>query len=707
MPATRSPRALLARVVTVAVALAAGTSGAILSAATPPAVAAEADRAELHLVALEGPGTATAPLGPARDIARWRIRAQQDALLAEVGAPTPVYRWSTALNGVAVELTAAQADALVTQPGVALVEPDAIRPLAGRDGSDPAQVSPGGAQRGGRGVVIGMVDAGLDPDSPLFAATNRLGRSPDRFAGACEPGPGWGPGWCTDKVVGASWFVAGFGEDRLATSARLSPLDDTGHGTQAAAIAAGNSGVPVRVGGEELGEYAGIAPQARLSVYKACWTAPDPADDGCSTADLVTAIDRATADGVDVLNLSVGGPPGLDTVELALLGAAEADVVVVAAAGSDAENGTAHSSPWVTTVGASTGPVRQGEVRVQDRRLLGAMSATRPSPRARLVRGADTAAAGATRSEARRCEPGSLDASVVAGRIVLCERGGVGRVDKSRAVADADGVGMVLANTGPGRVESDLHAVPTVHLRAQDARRLRAWTVRNPGRLVELVPRAVTSPAPRVLGWSSAGDPSAAYPKPDVVAPGGGVLGAVPDEAGWDFLTGTSAATAWVSGAAARLRAQRGWSASAVRSALVTTADPMPAGILRAGAGRVRVQAIDSPGLVLGTDPGDYRRWLEGELTSLNSTALVVRGEGTLTRTVTNVGRRARYFSTSAAGFTGRDVTVTPAAVRLGPGESAEITVRVSPGSGAQEDGAVLLRGGDGSRTRLPLLVTR
>ena len=150
-----------------------------------------------------------------------------------------------------------------------------------------------------------------------------------------------------------------------------------------------------------------------------------------------------------------------------------------------------------------------------------------------------------------------------------------------------------------------------------------------------------------------------------------------------------------------------GRSAAATRSALVTTAEPLPAGILDAGAGRVRVQAVDSPGLVLGIDPADYREWLEGDRLGLNTTSLVVRGEGTLTRTVTNVGRRARYFSTSAAGFERHDVTVTPSALRLGPGESARITVRVARGDGAQEDGAVLLRGGAGTRTRLPLLVTR
>jgi hypothetical protein len=696
---TRTPRALLA---CAAAALGLGTLAALPGSS---AAASDGGRTDLYLVTLDGPGLVATPAGPARDLARWQLLERQDALLSTVGAGAPVYRFTTALDGVAVELTHEQADELATAPGVALVERDEVRRLAGRDlPSDPSEVSPGGSTRGGEGVVVGVVDTGLDPDSPLFTAGPRLGRDPAGFRGGCDAEAAWGPGWCTDKVVAGAWFVDGFGEDRLASSASLSPADDVGHGTQVASIAAGNGDVPVRVGDEELGRYAGIAPQARLAVYKACWTAPDPADDGCSTADLVAAVDRATADGVDVLNLSVAGPPGLDTVELALLGAAEADVVVVAAAGADGP--AAHSSPWVTTVGASTGPVRTGEVRLGGgRRLVGAMSATRPAPRARLVTGAQAAAPGAGRQAARRCEPGSLDTAVVAGRVVLCERGGTGRVDKSRTVADADGVGMVLANAGPGDLAADLHAVPTVHLSADDARRLRSWAARHPRGSVVLAPRPVTSSVARVPAWSATGGVSSAHPKPDVVAPGDGVLGAV--GGGWQFLSGTSAATAWVSGTAARLRAERGWSAAAVRSALVTTAEPLADGVLRAGAGRVRSQAADTPGLVLGVRPSDYRRWLAGRLAGLNTPALAVRREGVLTRVVTNVGRRARYWSTSAAGFTRHPVTVSPAALRLGPGESARITVRVGPGDGSQEDGAVLLRGGDGSRTRLPLLVTR
>ena len=138
-----------------------------------------------------------------------------------------------------------------------------------------------------------------------------------------------------------------------------------------------------------MGRYGGMAPQARIAVYKACWGAPDPADDGCATADLVTAIDRASGDGVDVISLAVGGPAEIDTVERALLGAAEADIVVAAAAGNTGTREyAAHPSPWVTTVGGATGRPRLGRVvATGGPRLEGAMVSTRSVRPSRLVVG--------------------------------------------------------------------------------------------------------------------------------------------------------------------------------------------------------------------------------------------------------------------------------------------------------------------------------
>ncbi|NYD56341.1 hypothetical protein BKA08_000579 [Nocardioides marinisabuli] len=721
-PRDRSPHPGVRRVLAAACALAAGAAATLGVAGTGHAVRGADDaRAELYLVTLEGPGTSGTASEVDRGLQQLRMQTRQQRVLDAVDAPDPVYRWTTALNGVAVELTREQAARLEATPGVSMVEPNSVRPLAAADGvegQDAPGLSPSARTRGGQGVVIGFVDTGLDPDGPVFSSVPGLGPAPEGFGGVCADADDWGPATCNGKVVAGDWFVEGFGADAVRSSSSLSPRDDDGHGTAMASIAAGNAEVAVRVGDQDLGRYAGVAPQARIAVYKACWSAPDPADDGCATADLVSAVDRATADGVDVLNLSVGGPPRLDTVETALLGAAEAGTVVVAAAGDRSTSGTAaHPSPWVSTVGASSGTVREGRLRLgsDGPRVDGAMIADEAVGPSRWLRGADAAAPGATRQQASLCTPGSLDAARVADRVVLCERGGVGRTDKSAAVERADGVGMVLLNSGPDSVDADFHSVPTVHVGATDAGVVRRWARAHPDAKVRLVPRGARSLDLRVLGFSATGDPAGPVLKPDLVAPGAGLVGAAPTGAvgrRWDTQTGTSPATAWTSGTAARLLARRGWSATWVRSALVSTADAVPgASALASGSGRVRGQRALRPGLVHDLDLGDYRAWLEGALPAgepLNlPSVLLSGGRSTTTRTVTNAGTKARYFSSSTAGFEAHDVSVTPAALRLAPGESATYTVRVAGGTRTSDDGYVLWRGGNGTRTRVPVQLTR
>jgi minor extracellular serine protease Vpr len=697
------------------VALAAVLAGLPTGALAAPAPPADGDSEDLYLVTLAGPGTAGGHSALPDLLAALPLRAEQESVLDTVGAPEPVYRWTTALNGVAVHLSKAQADDLSGDPRVAVVERNAVRPLAERSAAT-GVLGTGSRTRGGSGVVIGVVDSGIWPDSPVFSAVPGLGKAPRGFDGACESGEGWSATTCNRKLVGARWFVRGFGTDRLRSSSSLSPLDDDGHGTQMASIAAGNPEVSAQVRGQRLGTYAGVAPQARLAVYKACWTAPDPDDDGCATADLVTAIDEATADGVDVLNLAVGGPAEFDTVERALLGAAEADIVVVGAAGNRARAAAAHVSPWVTTVGATTGTVRRGQVVAgQGVRLTGAMAAARAVGPARAVVAADVPAEDATRSVARVCTPGSLDASRVSGRIVLCDRGVIGRVDKSAAVAQADGAGMVLANVVPGNLVADFHSVPTVHVDRTAGRELKQWLTAHPDDRVSLEPLGRERTAPRVASWSSSGDPDGVVVKPDVVALGSGVLGAVPPaEHGlqWDLVSGTSAATAATSGVAALLASRHDdWSAAAVRSALTTTARRLAGqAVLRGGAGRVEPEAALRPGLVYDVSPGDYRAWLTGALEGdLNTPSILLPDDAETTRrTITNVTGRRLYFSSRASGFDRHAVRVTPAAVRLGPGESATFTVTVDR-TGVQplDDGWVSWRGATGTVTRIPVVISR
>ena len=136
-----------------------------------------------------------------------------------------------------------------------------------------------------------------------------------------------------------------------------SPRDFNGHGTHTSSTAGGNYGVPVTGDAAGLGTINGMAPRARIAMYKALWTIEDGTGSGY-TADLVEAIDQAVADGVDVINYSISGTRTnfRDPVEISFLYAANAGVFVAASAGNSGPTAStvAHPSPWITTVAAGT-----------------------------------------------------------------------------------------------------------------------------------------------------------------------------------------------------------------------------------------------------------------------------------------------------------------------------------------------------------------
>lgn len=680
-----------------------------LAPTAAPAVG-EAQVPTLTLVTLTGPGTSAGG-----DEGAAQLLARQHKVLRSVDGGQPVYRWTTALNGFAAELTSSQVAELSADPDVASVETNEVRPLAGRRpalrGIQDATRSP--RLRGGSGVVVGVVDSGIGPESSAFAAVPGLGRDPESFAGSCEAGAGWSQDTCNRKLVGARWFVDGFGTTRVRSSESLSPRDVLGHGSQVASLAAGNAGVTVRVDNRDAGQFGGVAPQARIASYKACWGAPDPSDDGCSTADLVSAVDSAVTDGVDVLNLSVSGGSGIDTLQRALLGAAEADVVVVGASGNTARQSyAAHAAPWVTTVGAAVGSLARGSVQALGGPRLDGGGGSR-AVKGRLVPAGQAGAPGADARETRQCRPGSLDARQVAGTIVICERGGIGRIDKSDAVAQADGIGMVLVNVRPGGVTTDFHAVPTVHLTARDGHRLERWATSHPQGRVELGQFDAAPSSRRAAPWSAVGDPRGPVVKPDAVADGSAALGALPEATGrtWGLFSGTSAAAAHASGLAALIRSQHDWSASAVRSVLVSTADPLPrTSVLKQGSGSLAGK-LPTAHLALDVPPGQWRRALEsGRFADLNTSSVLLSLRSNQTsRTLTNIGSKAEYFSVTTRGFDAHRVAVRPLAVRLAPGESARFRITVSGPTtpGRLDDGYLVWRGARGGVTRLPVALTR
>lgn len=641
------------------------------------------------------------------------LRDHQDRVLDALGDVTVLYRFTTALNGFAADLTGRQVKALRAMDDVSLVERSTVHRLDTVEspdflGLDEAWAATGGPDGAGRGMVVGVVDSGLWPENPSFTGLplKHKGRVPglDGFRGGCAAGDQWVERNCTDKVVSARYFVKGFGATNLAASEYLSPRDGTGHGTHTAAIAAGNDGVRAHVDGQSFGAVSGMAPSARIAVYKACWTAPEPDDDGCSTADAVAAVDRAVADGVDVLNYSISGagssPTG--TVARAFLHASAAGVFVATSAGNDgpAAGSVAHASPWVTTVGASTHNSFQGAVVVGDgSQYVGAMVADADVPRAALVLAEDAAATGAAPAEARRCEDGALAADKVLGKIVVCDRGTIARVEKSAAVARAGGAAMVLANVTPDSVDADFHSVPTVHVDVAAAEAVRRY-VRDAERPTASFEHTASdaTPVPQVAGFSSRGPVTAAggdLLKPDLTAPGVSVLAAVAPASNfgrmWDLYSGTSMSAAHVAGIAAFVRGERpAWSPAAVKSALATTAVDLEgvSGPAAEGSGQVDAASVLDPGVVFDVTPEEYFAFLHGRrpASTLNVPSIALgdlTGTARVVRRVTNVSGSVETFSARTTGLDGVDVTVRPQVLQLGPGETGRFAVRFRSRAGA------------------------
>ncbi|WP_327744382.1 S8 family serine peptidase [Streptomyces europaeiscabiei] len=229
--------------------------------------------------------------------------------------------------------------------------PDTPR-ILGLSGDKDLWAKAGGPEHAGEGVIVGIVDTGVSTSNPMLDALPEPRPDAEAIAGKwhgdCVPGDD--PAHkvtCNNKVIGAQWFGVGRadpdGEDIP------SAMDTDNHGTHTGTTAAGNHGVAASVPGSNAeGRLSGVAPAARLAYYKACWS------NGCPTVDTTAAIDKAVADGVDIINYSIGGAlPDQPDME-ALFNAAKAGVLIAAPAGNSGPDTVEHTGPWVTTVAAAT-----------------------------------------------------------------------------------------------------------------------------------------------------------------------------------------------------------------------------------------------------------------------------------------------------------------------------------------------------------------
>ena len=689
------------------------------------------------------------------------LKKEQADFAAENGV-TPATTYQVVLNGFSADLTADQVGKLQTDKNVLGVFPDEIyHPTAAvpsteflglgsvADGTGGVWDSLGGTAGAGKGIVVGVVDTGISPENPAFAGSKlstKAGSEPylvgenvvykksdgGTFVSQRVSGEQWGKQDYSTKLIGARYFNTGAAAAGFSFKTDYaSPRDLEGHGSHTASTAAGNFGVSASVEGIDFGKISGVAPAAKVAAYKACYGGPDPLstdDDICAGSDLLAAINAAVADGVDVINYSIGGGSAtsvLQADDIAFLNAAAAGVFVSVSAGNDGPDAATadHASPWYTTVAASTIPTYEGTVQWNGQQAVGASVTVFSQPEGKVsgnvVYAGEAALAGAAPNEAALCFLGTLDPAKVAGKIVVCDRGTNARVEKSQAVGEAGGIGMVLVNVTPGSLDNDFHSVPTVHIDAQYRDALLAYVKGNPAATVTLVGDNVTgvaTPTPQIAGFSSRGpmlaDGSDVI-KPDVSAPGVAILAATNNAKGsaptFGFMSGTSMSSPHVAGLGALYLGKYPKATPAeVKSALMTTAydlvdsknQPVTDPFIQ-GAGHVDPTKYFNPGLLYLNGAADWQSYIEGALgadywedvdptdpSDLNLASIGVgalAGNQTITRTVT-AAKAGTY--TASVDVPGVDAVVTPSSFTIEAGKTQTFTIEFTNATAPVEEWA-------------------
>jgi len=683
------------------------------------------------------------------------MNSTHEEILTSTGAlkSDKVYSYHYATNGFAARLTTSEVETLKNNAQVMGVYKDELLQLQ----TDNTPKFLGLTQRGGawakgwtgEDVVVGIIDTGINPEHPSFADTRtpirgdrgrkvRYGDTPSSWMGSdcvfgnSEYNINDAAFDCNNKLIKAQHFVDGFGAESLAPTEFLSARDSDGHGSHTASTSAGNFGVPAYINETYQGDISGIAPRARIAVYKVCWQGIED-NSGCTSSDSMAAIDQAVADGVDVINYSIGGSStnfGGPT-EISFLLAADANVWVATSQGNSGPTaettGTPAGVPWITAVGAS----QDDSVFATGVSINTPVSITNDYLALEGSGVISLESTGMINEEIIPSIPEDgcttlTNSPELFGKIALVKRGTCGFLDKYVSAAEAGAKAVIVYNDGTdsGRIDpfamggfDGTETIPGVMVSYTDGELMRSTHAARNSVTGSIGPDISISQVNRIAGFSSRGPNGGAYDiiKPDVAAPGVEILAAgtnQPNEAttSADFinLNGTSMASPHVAGIFALLKqAHPDWSAAMAKSALMTTAhqdmkktfgedaaDPFDI-----GAGHIVPNQVFEPGLVYDVGLLDYLAFSCGnnialideescadlatsgysqDGSELNLASIAISsliGEQTITRTVTNVASSSAKYKVSVTAPEGIDVNVSPRSIRLRPGQSASYQV--------------------------------
>ena len=621
------------------------------------------------------------------------------------------------LNGVSVEMSLEEAQQLAKVPGirqilaVSLEQPDtdAGPVFIGADGVWNGSADPANLGSLGEGMLVGIIDTGINFDHPSFSDTPEDGfvyEWTGDYLGVCAPAPSGDPAYaaaCNDKLVGAYTY----------TGEAVSPEDSDGHGSHTGSTVAGNYVTFDFMGVETT--ISGVVPHAQIISFDVC------DESGCWGDDSAAAVEQAIIDGADALNYSISGgkSPYTDVVELAFLEAFGEDIFVAASGGNLREEPSTdgqvnHLSPWVTTVAASSHNRKftndidvvspAGSIYVD----MAQIPSTSPVPFPALDdvelkwAGLDTASADAPFADNRQgCQP--FPADFFAGKVALIRRGVCAFAVKLTNAQAAGAIGMLAyADDRPplsmGGLDTATLPAGFLYLSSTEAAVFADWVGANAPVLIDMseTGRFLNDAWGDIKADFSFRGPSAndlQVLKPDITAPGLEVLAAIADgvidsdgAVQAELYQGTSMSSPHTAGAGALLSAVfPDWTVAQVKSALMLTAEhdnllkedmQTPADLFDFGAGRVDLEMAALTGLTMdetyenmvAANPSEG-----GDMKTLNIPSLynsLCVGDCSWTRTFTSVAQITATYTAVAPEW----ITVEPATFEIAPGATQVVT---------------------------------
>jgi minor extracellular serine protease Vpr len=494
--------------------------------------------------------------------------------------------YDVSLNAVAVQLNGTPLATIASAPMVqsaeynALYYPKLSESYKIINASD-AWTAAGGRATAGAGVKIGIIDTGIDETHPFFDPSgfsyppgfpkcDELNSNSRRRDQDCR--------YVSPKVIVSKVFY---------NKARQQGLDAEAiqdHGSHVAGDAAGVTGKTAVVNSVSIDDMSGIAPGAWLGNYNVF-----PGEVlSARSEDILNAVDAAVEDGMDVLNLSLGGTfhGNQDLLANGLDNAVDAGVVVAVAAGNSGPGQRTLESPGrarkVITVGGSTNQHFVGQPFTYPAgggtTIGAAVGEFPPLPEASFDL-FDTHSNGCT-----SVDPGA------SGKLAIIDRGVCTFSTKVRNAIAVGAIGVLVINNVAGDPtamakdglgDDDLPAVQIGKNEGADLRASGATTASAEATFAEFI----TPNRDIMYGNSSQGPTLVDFAvKPDIASVAVNVLSSItcvgkpagcPDNgSGWAFFTGTSMATPHIAGSAAvLLDLNPSWSPAQIKSALVNRAD--------------------------------------------------------------------------------------------------------------------------------------